>query len=90
MSTYEFWYDEEELLDAYVKGYSQRTDYNAWLGGYYNYIAYLTAQSNMWGGDDGKKDTYPSYDDIKSNNKEDDEIIKPNGNNDYHFLSHFY
>ena len=78
----EFWYGEEELLNVYIKAYFNGTKYNAWINGYYTYVAQLTATSNTWGGNDGKKVEYPQLD-IEAKNKESKKI-------EYTDLSQFY
>lgn len=84
MPVEEFWYGEEELLNSYIKAYFNRVKYNSWMNGYYTYVAQLTATSNTWGGDNGKKAEYPQLDlDSTSNSKAKDKI-------EYSDLSQFY
>lgn len=88
MSTYDFWYGEEELLNVYIKAYFEKSKYEAWINGYYNYVAHVTAIANMFNSKKEKDIPYPDYD-IDKKEKID---IKgtPKNNNDYEFLSQYY
>lgn len=86
----EFWYGEEDLLNAYAKAYYNDCKYTAWLNGQYTYIAQLTATTNTWGGKEGKKAEYPSFESVDDKYIEQQEKTKPKGNNDNAYLSQFY
>jgi len=92
MSLDDFWYGEEEMLEAYIKAYFNGTQYEAWINGYFTYIAQLTSTSNTWGGNSGKKAKYPQYAEIV--NKEQTKAIEtrnvPKVKDDNEFLSQFY
>ena len=92
MTVNQFWYEDEYLLNVYLKAYFEKTKYESWLNGYYNYVAQTTATANAWGGDKGKKIEYPTYESIENKMEEIETKtkIKPNGNNDNHYLSQFY
>lgn len=88
MPTYDFWYCEEELLNTYVKAYYDKTKYEAWLFGYYNYVAQVTALSNMFKDMNSEVVDYP---DFISNEQTNIKIMNtPKNNNDYEFLSQYY
>lgn len=90
MTPYEFWYEDEELLNVYVKAFYERTNYNAWVNGYYTYIAQLTASSNTWGGNKGKEVQYPLYNSNLQDKKKIEIKEQPKNDHDNHFLSQFY
>lgn len=89
MSEYDFWYGDEYLLNVYVKAYFERTKYESWLNGFYNYTAQVTALSNMFSSKESEHIDYPSLETSNSNKIKKIEN-KPKNNNDYEFLSRYY
>lgn len=86
----EFWYEEQELLNAYIKAYFNNCKYTAWINGQYTYVAQLTVTSNMWGGEKGKKAEYPDFREINEQANKTELIETPKSNNDNYLLSQFY
>lgn len=67
MSYDEFWYEDPELFFSYRFSFfkrleieQQRTNYEAWLYGVYNFQAYSISLANAFGGKNSKKIDYPS------------------------------
>lgn len=91
MTPHQFWYEEEELLEVYIKAYFERTRYEAWINGQYAYLAQTIVISNALGGDKAEKESYPDYESItRTKNQNQDETLKPKSINDNQFLSQFY
>lgn len=90
MNEFDFWYGDEFLLNVYVKAYFEKTKYESWLNGYYNYVAQVTALSNMFSDKKSKQINYPSFEISSADKIEKIESSKPRNNNDYEFLSQYY
>lgn len=98
--TYEmFWYDNIELFEIYANAYNEKTRYEAWLHGNFVNIAVTTALNNAFTDKKENRMSYPLYDEITTysekeaivrENKTKGYKQKPEGNNDYDFLSQCY
>lgn len=48
MTLNEFLYEDEDLFHAYQKAYINRSSFNGWINGMYNYNAYSTTLHNAF------------------------------------------
>ncbi|MEG0365475.1 MAG: hypothetical protein RR585_01470 [Coprobacillus sp.] len=90
MTANDFWYGDEYLLNVYIKAYFNKTKYEAWQTGYYNYVAQITALSNSFGGKKGKNIEYPDFSSFEEKQKIIEVKEEPRGKNDNKYLSQFY
>lgn len=86
MSADDFWYDDAEMFTVYVKAYTKKANYTAWLQGFYNMKAFETVIHNKipyainiaLGGSNGKYEAIHYFNepiDLLENDNKVEEVI---------------